>query len=194
MPFLARISSDTDDQALISRFKESGDLSILAELYQRYMDLCYAVGVKYLKDTEGAKDVVMEVFEELNEKLKKHEVANFKSWLYTVVKNHCLMKMRSQSRNRSVIIDENIVQLNGDLHQDGVGEKEMQLQHMGKCIETLASDQKRAIELFYLEEKCYNEITVITGLDWNKVRSLIQNGRRNLKICMDKTILSTQEK
>lgn len=166
---------------------------MLADLYKRYMDLCYAVAVKYLKDSDNAKDVVMEVFEELSEKLKKHEVINFRSWLYTVVKNHCLMKLRSQARHKAVSLDENIVQFNDEMHQEEADEKEWQLQQMTKCIETLVAEQKRAVELFYLEEKCYNQITEITGLDWNKVRSLIQNGRRNLKICMDKAVLSASE-
>jgi len=165
----------------------------LAELYQRYMDLAYAVSLKYLKDSEAAKDAVMEVFEELIEKLRRHEVTNFKSWLYTLVKNHCLMKLRSAQRNRSVIIEENSMQLAEDVHQE-VDEKEWQLQQMSDCIGKLAEEQKVTIELFYLQQKCYKEITQITGLEWNKVRSLIQNGRRTLKICMDKSVLSASAK
>lgn len=184
------ISPEINDQLLISRFKATGDLQVLATLYGRYMDLCYAVSIKYLKDADSAKDVVMEIFEELVDKLKKHEVTNFKSWLHTVVKNHCLMKLRADARNKPVNLDENVVQLNEEMHHDEIKEKEWQLQEMGKCIEGLVHDQKKAIELFYLQEKCYNEITELTGLDWNKVRSLIQNGRRNLKICMDKSVLS----
>ena len=167
---------------------------MLAQLYQPYMDLCYAVAIRYLKDSDSAKDAVMELFEELAEKLKKHEVSNFRSWLYTVIKNHCLMKLRSQARKKSVNLDDNVVYLKEVMHQDDVNEKEWQLQQMTNCIETLVADQKRAIDLFYLQEKCYNEIADITGLDWNKVRSLIQNGRRNLKICMDKAVLAASEK
>ena len=195
MTFLRKISADsTDDTLLLSRFRETGDMNILALLYEGYMDLAYAVSMKYLKDPDAAKDAVMEVFEELNIKLRKHEVTNFKSWLYTVVKNHCLMQLRSQSRNKSVILDENGMQLKEELHQEDVNEKEWQLQQMTDCIEKLVAEQKLTIELFYLQEKCYKEITEITGLDWNRVRSLIQNGRRNLKICMDKTILSASAK
>jgi RNA polymerase sigma-70 factor (ECF subfamily) len=79
-------------------------------------------------------------------------------------------------------------------HQDDVNEREWQLNQMSDCISKLASDQRTAVEMFYLQQKCYNEISDITGMDWNKVRSLIQNGRRNLKICMDKHILSASAK
>lgn len=194
MSILRKIHSATDEAILIAGFKESGDLNILAELYNHYMELVYAVSLKYLKDSEASKDVVMEVFEELIDKLKKHDVANFKSWLYTLVKNHCLMKLRTLSRHKSVILDENGMHLQEELHQEDINEKEWQLQQMSDCIKKLAADQKITVELFYLQQKCYKEITEITGLDWNKVRSLIQNGRRNLKICMDKSILSASAK
>lgn len=194
MSVLRKISSQQTDADLITTYKGSGDLNVLAELYRRYMDMAYAVSLKYLKDGEASKDAVMEVFEELVEKLRKHEVENFKSWLYTLVKHHCLMKLRTLSRNKSVILDENGMQFSDDLHQEDVNEKEWQLQQMSDCIGKLAAEQKITIELFYLQQKCYNEIVQITGLEWNKVRSLIQNGRRNLKICMDRTVLSASVK
>jgi RNA polymerase sigma factor (sigma-70 family) len=191
---LRKISSLHSDSDLLKEYKEAGDLNVLAELYRRYMDMTYAVSLKYLKDGEASKDAVMEVFEELVDKLKKHEVENFKSWLYTLVKHHCLMKLRTLSRNKSVILDESGMQLKDELHQEDVNEKEWQLQLMSDCIGKLALEQKVTIELFYLQQKCYKEITEITGLEWNKVRSLIQNGRRNLKICMDKSVLSASAK
>jgi RNA polymerase sigma factor (sigma-70 family) len=189
-----KISSLHSDSDLLKEYKEAGDLNVLAELYRRYMDMTYAVSLKYLKDGEASKDAVMEVFEELVDKLKKHDVENFKSWLYTLVKHHCLMKLRTLSRNKSVILDESGMQLKDELHQEDVNEKEWQLQQMSDCISKLALEQKVTIELFYLQQKCYKEITEITGLEWNKVRSLIQNGRRNLKICMDKSVLSASAK
>ena len=194
MSVLRKISSQQTDADLTTSYKETGDLNVLAELYRRYMDMAYAVSFKYLKDGEASKDAVMEVFEELVVKLKKHEVENFKSWLYTLVKHHCLMKLRTLSRNKSVILEESGMQFSDELHQEDVNEKEWQLQQMSDCIGKLAAEQKIIIELFYLQQKCYNEIVQITGLEWNKVRSLIQNGRRNLKICMDKTVLSASVK
>lgn len=194
MALIHKITTNVGDNELIDRYKATGDIAVLADLYQRYMELCFAVSIKYLKDPDNAKDAVMDVFEELGAKLKKHEVINFKSWLHTVVKNHCLMKLRKEGRNKTVNLDGEFMQLHDAGHQDGVNEKEWQLQQMTKCMDTLVAEQKRAVELFYIDRKCYNEISESTGLDWNKVRSLIQNGRRNLKICMEKAILSASEK
>lgn len=126
----------------------------------------------------------MNIYEELTIKLQKHSVENFKSWLYTLAKNHCLMKLRSQKTYTAELTD-NIVYFDENLHQEDAQKKEAQLLRMETCIEQLSEEQKKAVSLFYLKDKCYKEIAEQTGLDINKVRSHIQNGRRNLKICME---------
>ena len=78
------------------------------------------------------------------------------------------------------------MQLTENPHLENVIEKELNLNRLTKCIETLSPDQKHTVQLFYLEEKSYKEIAGITQTEWNKVRSLVQNARRNLKNCMDK--------
>ena len=150
------------------------------------MDLVYAVCLKYLKEPELSKDAVMAIFEELITKVRKHEIENFKGWLYTLARNHCLMYLRSANRLPLKELEEDRMQLSADLHLEDVKQRETQLKGLEKCLETLVMEQKRAIELFYLQDKCYKEISESTGIEWNKVRSLIQNGRRNLKICMEK--------
>ena len=134
------------------------------------------------------KDCVINIFEELVTKLKKYEVDNFKPWLYQLAKNHCLMKLRSE-KAQPVNVDMDVMHLTENFHLDDVMEKEGRFNRMEYCIEQLPRDQKQAIQLFYLEEKCYKEIAETTNTDINKVRSFIQNGRRNLKICMEKQAL-----
>lgn len=188
MAFLKKISKQSaSDAELINLYKQTRDLNILAELFQRYMDLIYGVCLKYLKEPESAQDSVMMIFEELTAKLLKHEVDNFKSWLYTLCKNHCLMQLRSEKKYASVKLDDELVQLEENVHLNGVLERETNLKQLEGCMQQLVPEQRMVIELFYLRNKCYNEITLITGLEWNKVRSFIQNGRRNLKLCMEKT-------
>lgn len=160
-------------------------MSALGELYQRYMELVYGVCLKYYKEAERAKDSVMQVFEELVTKLKKHEVDNFKGWLHQVAKNHCLMQLRTPRNLKTVEIKTDLVQSEEHVHLNGVLEKEENFKKLEYCLGTLTEKQREAIRLFYLDGKCYNEISDITGQDWNQVRSLIQNGRRNLKICME---------
>ncbi|HEY0653572.1 MAG TPA: sigma factor-like helix-turn-helix DNA-binding protein, partial [Chryseosolibacter sp.] len=65
-------------------------------------------------------------------------------------------------------------------------EIESNLRKLEGCIETLPEEQRQCVKLFYLQKKCYKEITELTGFELNKVKSYIQNGKRNLKICMEK--------
>ncbi|MFT3933442.1 MAG: sigma-70 family RNA polymerase sigma factor [Chitinophagaceae bacterium] len=185
--FIKNISDPaTSDKDLVLAYQQNGSLQVLGSLYQRYMELVYGVCLKYLTDQEIAKDAVMQIFEELIVKLKKHEVENFKSWLYTLAKNHCLMHLRSQKNKKTVSIDPDIMQNSEELHLNGELQKEAEFKKLERCLQTLSEEQQQTVQLFYLQQKCYNEIVEMTGYDWKKVRSLIQNGRRNLKICMDK--------
>lgn len=187
MNFLKNISaSDLPDDDLVLQYKTGGDLQILADLYQRYMELVYGVCLKYLKDEDASKDAVIMIYEELVTKLRRYEVSNFKSWLYQLAKNHCLMKLRSDKKFVKAPVDISLMQNEEELHLNGVMEKEEHFKHLYFCLENLVPEQKQVVELFYLQGKCYNEISDSTGIEWNKVRSFIQNGRRNLKICMDK--------
>ncbi|HJS55847.1 MAG TPA: sigma-70 family RNA polymerase sigma factor [Chitinophagaceae bacterium] len=187
MAFLKNIlSNNQSDAELVLLYRQSEDLKVLGDLYQRYMDLVYGVCLKYLKEPEQAQDAVMQIFEELVSKLKKHEVENFRGWLHQVAKNYCLMQLRTPKNLKTVELPPLLVQNEEDVHLNGVMDKEENLQKLENCIASLSDEQKTMIKLFYLEGKCYNEIVEITGLGWNHVRSSIQNGRRNLKLCMEK--------
>lgn len=189
MVFIKNIPpTNQSDLELVTAYRENGNLKILGELYQRYMDLVYGVCLKYFKEPETSQDAVMQIFEELVEKLRKHNVENFKGWLHQVTKNYCLMQLRTPKNLKTVELPHSLMQNEEDVHLNGVLEKEENFVKLEQCLATLPDEQRTMIKLFYLEGKCYNEIVEITGMSWNNVRSAIQNGRRNLKICMDKKI------
>jgi len=186
LAFLKNISSGAlTDAELVQAYKQSADTDLLGELFQRYMDLVYGVCLKYLKQAEDAQDAVISIFEELVVKLQKHEVDHFKGWLYTLSKNHCLMRLRSGKKQTLVNLDVELMQSEENVHLNGELEKEENFKKLDYCLGQLQAEQRKVIELFYLQGKCYNEIAETTGIEWNKVRSYIQNGRRNLKICME---------
>jgi len=186
--FIKNISdNELPDKELVSLFRTSRNMEALSVLFQRYMELLYGVCLKYLKQPEAAKDAVMQIFEELVQKLPKHEVDNFKSWLYTLAKNYCLMQLRTPKNLKTTEFNPDSMQLEEEMHLNGILSKEENLQKLERCLQTLSQEQKQTVELFYLQNKCYKEIAAITGIEWNKVRSFIQNGRRNLKICMEGT-------
>lgn len=188
LAFLKQISHEPlADKELVARYKQTGDMAVLGELYQRYMELVYGVCLKYFKEPERAKDSVMAIFEELVSKLKKHEVENFRAWLHQLAKNHCLMALRTPRNMKTVEFQGDFMQSEENVHLNGILEKEENFRKLEDCLGSLAAEQQESIRLFYLEGKSYNEVASMTGLEWNKVRSLIQNGRRNLKNCMENT-------
>lgn len=178
-------TSPLSDAELLDYYKQHEQQDTLVQLFLRYNDLVYGTCVKYLGNQETAKDAVMNIYQELIEKVKLHEIENFKSWLYVVTKNHCLLQLRKNKKLETTELNASVVQSEDFSHLEKVFEKERQLDKLSACMQKLNEEQRQTVRLFYLESKCYNEISVLTGFDWNKVRSLVQNGRRNLKICME---------
>ncbi|UEG48624.1 sigma-70 family RNA polymerase sigma factor [Ferruginibacter lapsinanis] len=187
MNFLTNISADKKtDKELILAFKESNDSRYLSILYQRYMDLVFGVCFKYFKEAERSKDAVMDIYEELHYKLRSHEVENFKGWLHTLARNFCLMQLRSPKNLKTTEFSGDFMQSIENTHLTNEAfEKEESFLKLEDCLKRLPGDQQKTIELFFLQKKCYNEIAEMTGHDWNKVRSFIQNGKRNLKLCIE---------
>ncbi|HEY0608018.1 MAG TPA: sigma-70 family RNA polymerase sigma factor [Chitinophaga sp.] len=178
---------DAADADLIREYKATGKLDYLAALYQRYMNLVYGVCLRYF-DEATSKDAVMQIFEELIPKLQQHEVQNFKSWLHVLARNHCLMKLRAMKPREARVIsleDRPLMESEEILHHENGFNLEGRLQEMEKCLETLPEEQQKSVQLFYLQEKSYREVSEMTGFDMKKVKSYIQNGKRNLKICME---------
>ena len=151
------------------------------------MHLVFGLCLKYLKNEEKSKDAVMQIFEQLITKLKIHEVSNFKSWLYTLARNYCLMEIRSSGKHEFVSMEDNFMEKDAFVHLDIDDMREHKLSIMEQCMEKLPQEQKETINLFYLEQKCYKDVAELTGYDLNKVKSYIQNGKRNLKICIEKS-------
>jgi len=174
------------DEELIGLYKKTGELDIVGELYNRYTALTFGVCLKYLKDREESRDAVMQIFEKLMVSLKEHEINQFKGWLYVTARNHCLMQLRAKKGKNFEELSPFIMETGGDGHLQEGPEIETNLSKLEKCIDGLGNEQKQCVQLFYLEQKCYKDITETTGFDLNKVKSHIQNGKRNLKICMER--------
>lgn len=174
-----------NDEMLLQRYRQTEDLSVLGELFQAHASMVYYVCYRYLQDSEQSKDAVMQIFEELIQKINKQEIKKFGSWLYVFSRNHCLMQLRSAKKMQYISLDEFVeFPLNG--HHEFKDNKEASFIVLEKCMEKLPEKQRKSVDLFYLNEKCYKEIVDLTGYTLKEVKSYIQNGKRNLKICMDK--------
>lgn len=175
---------ETGDESLLATYRSTGDLALLGKLYERYMPLVYGVCLKYLQDEEQSKDAVMQIFEELIDKVTRHDIKQFRSWLYVLSRNYCLMQLRSAKKFETISVDD-VMESAFVLHPAN-DNKEEYLQSLERCMEKLNGAQKQSVDLFYLQEKCYKDIAEQTGFNLNEVKSFIQNGKRNLKICMEK--------
>lgn len=184
--FKSNKNKELSDSELIQKFRETGNNNYVATLFDRYSTLVYGLCLKYLKDKDESKDAVLEIFEKLMNDLKTHDVKSFKSWLYMVSKNYCLMLLREQKAMEKK--DDEFHWGSGNIDfslvHDLFDEKEQKLKLLETAIKMLNNEQRTCVELFYIREKCYTEIADITGFNLNQVKSYIQNGKRNLKIIL----------
>lgn len=184
------LHTNDDDLTLVARYRQTKDVDVIGVLYQRYLHLVYGVCLKYLKDRQLAQDAVVHIFEKLMSDLPNQQINNFKPWLFVVTKNHCLMELR---RMKSGAVQEKNFQENAALFMESEAEMHPLDSQQGEaltdalydCIQRLKQEQRDCIERFYLKEKCYQEISEELDLEMNKVKSYIQNGKRNLKICLE---------
>jgi len=174
---------------LLQEFNSTRDPELLGKLYSGYMPLVYGVCLRYLKNREESKDAVMQIFEKLNVEIPKQRIENFRSWLHVVTKNYCLMQLRAQKTNdehlREWMTDSLVFMENSSsLHPIDENGQELDIA-LENCIEKLKGEQKKCIQQFYFENKCYNEIARNLLLDEKKVKSHLQNAKRNLKLCLE---------
>lgn len=178
--------NDTTDNELLQRYYQENNNEWLGLLLQRYTMLLLGVCMKYLKNEDDAKDAVQQVFLKVINDLPKYKVEFFKSWLYMVAKNHCLMKLRDKGKHTAEINDQVMLAADDISNHEALLEKELHLINMEQALQLLNNDQKVCVTLFYLDKKSYQQIAGITGYNIMQVKSNIQNGKRNLKLQMQR--------
>lgn len=187
---LKRNKNNKTDNELLDIYLKNNNQEVLGELYSRYMYLVYGVCIKYFKNRERAKDAVIELYEKILIEIHKHEIKNFKSWLYVVTKNYCLMELRKRKPGELILTssDEELagfMENKPELHPIDKERDESLEQALADCIAKLKAEQQKCIQLFYYENRCYREIAELLKIEEKKVKSFIQNGKRNLKICLE---------
>lgn len=178
------------DSELIERYRYSYDNAYIGELFQRYSHMLFGVCLKYVRDEDKAKDLVMDVFEKVLKDLKRHDVENFRTWVYSVTKNQCLMELRKHKRQEARQIEyqhftQEIVEFDLPEHLNGESQEETDAK-LNQAMGALKKEQRDCIRLFYFEKKSYEEIEAQTGYSYKEVKSFLQNGKRNLKIQLTK--------
>ena len=175
-----------DDDRLLAAFVETGDAAWFGELYGRYMPLVYGLCLKYLGNAADAEDAVMELFEELVPKIENYRIKNFRTWLWSVARNHCLQRLRREKRTVRVDFEDRIVESAPLLHLLSEGTDEAALTTLERCMGKLPERQREAVAMFFIEKRSYADIADATLGEVKGVKSYIQNGKRNLRLCLEK--------
>jgi RNA polymerase sigma-70 factor (ECF subfamily) len=173
------------DQEILKHFYADHNNEWLGILLERYTMLLFGVSIKYLKNPEEARDAVQQIFLKVITELHKYQVSYFSSWLYMIAKNHCLMQIRNKRPGISVdMVNEPVSEMNDpDPLQD-----ETLLKDLENALQHLSAEQKICVRMFYLEKKSYQAISSETGFSLLQVKSYIQNGKRNLRILLERKI------
>jgi RNA polymerase sigma-70 factor (ECF subfamily) len=184
-------SSSTDqftDEQLVSAYLQTGDKEMIAHLFERYTHLVYGICLNYLKDPDHSKDAVMEIFESLFQKLVAHNVINFRNWLYTVTRNHCLMIIRKAGSYNKAKTRFNVDGEEFEFPEYMSESEELMYSKAAiiAAVEHLNAEQSACIKMMYIEDKSYRDISENTGFSILEVKSHIQNGKRNLKNILTK--------
>lgn len=176
------------DEELLSLFKDTSKAEYFQQLYERYIPLIYGLCLKYLQNTEQSQDAVIDIFENLSQKIQGYEIKIFKNWLYSVVKNHCFHILKENKIEIIVNFDSQLMESEPILDLLSENANEDKEDALNKCLEQLPEPQRISVEKFFYEDKSYAEIVDETGFHLKSVKSYIQNGKRNLKICIEKNL------
>lgn len=177
------------DEELLKHYKQSGNKDLFADLFKKHVSVVYGTCLFYLQDKDEAQDATMQLFEKLMLDINNREIDNFKGWLSFVVRNHCISiirKNKSQHKNIKSYYDFEYEDANYETEEKiNAVSDDVMLENMKLCLPKLKETQRLCVELFYLNNKSYQDIANQTGFTLNEIKSYIQNGKRNLKLLLE---------
>ena len=185
-PVNPKLNKHISDQELLEKFYADRDNQWLGILLERYTLLLLGVCMKYLKNEELARDSVQQIFLKAITELQKYRVEYFKSWIYMVAKNHCLMQLRDKPGKNTIEVKESIPAAADETDKESLLLNEKTYEYMSEALKELNADQQLCVTLFYMEKKSYHQITEQTGYSMMQVKSHIQNGKRNMRLLIEK--------
>lgn len=185
---LNKKKKEYSDEELLSLFKNTGKAEHFQVLYERYIPLIYGLCLKYLQNPQESQDAVIDIYENLSQKIQDYNIQVFKNWLYSVVKNHCFHILKENKKEIIVNFDSQLMESDDTLALFTENKDEDKEKALNDCMEKLPQPQRISVEKFFYEDKSYADIVDETGFNLKSVKSYIQNGKRNLKICIEKKL------
>ncbi|MFQ5674351.1 MAG: RNA polymerase sigma factor [bacterium] len=174
------------DNATIRSYLETRDVRYLGRLYEAYKKTIFWHCLKMVGNEEDAKDLASETFIRTFDRIEDFKLgAPFCPWLMRIATNLCIDHLRKKNRYKFYKFDEThsavAIQNESEPKQPMIsGERIIEK------LKKLKPLQKRCFCLFYIHNLTYKQIAELTGYPLGKVRSYIQNGKRNFKLLMEK--------
>jgi RNA polymerase sigma-70 factor, ECF subfamily len=166
------------DLAVVTAMK-SGDQSAIAELYDRYSSIVYAVALRVLGDTMAAEDVLQEVFLQLWRNPGAFDAArgNLAPWLAVIARNRAIDALRR--RKPETDIEDVIVSVAPDLAANA--DRMRAAEKVRGVLQGMAPAQRAALEMAYFEGLSHSEIASKTGEPLGTIKTRIRAGLTALR-------------
>jgi len=175
------------DYLLVLRALNEKDQRAYTELMGRYKDSVYFMLLKMVNNSDDAEDLTIETFSKAFKRLDQYTPQfAFSTWLFKIASNHSIDFIRKK-RIRAISIDQGYSNEDGESYVIPVKEesldpeesmqKDERVQRMRDVVEKLKPRYKRLVELRYLEEKSYEEISEILELPLGTVKAQLFRAR-----------------
>ena len=165
----------------------------IRDLFKAYTKDIFGVAYYILKDQQAAKDIIMDVFEVLLKQDSLAKIQNKKAWLLGTSRNLSLKKFNKQIKTQYGLEHKNIIeQIVEKDDQEELIIKNANEEAMLEQLALLKPLQSKCITLYYLKGLSYQQIAKKENISMNDVKSNIQNGKRNLKIKLEKLAINDQ--
>lgn len=142
---------------------------MIAILWNETREQLLCLSNQILQDRNASQDVVSDCFERFVIHFRAGRIRSPKGWLVKVVRHESLRQYRLRQAEQTFC---------GFSYLEEYNEEEDGLDRVIQCMAAIRPIQRRGMELFYLEEKSYREISMELGISITRVKSVVQNGKR----------------
>ncbi|MCR9250697.1 MAG: sigma-70 family RNA polymerase sigma factor [bacterium] len=174
-----RKPADIYDEWLVLKC-QSGDNKAFSLLIEKWNSKVLSQAYYQMKDYDGAKDVVQEVWTSVIKSIHKlNEPKKFRSWLYRIVYLKSVDWVREKKKDRDGL--SNSWEIENSLLGEQEGEEEEKIQLIQRSLKEMKESERMIIRLFYLEGQNMRAISEIMGIPTGTVKSKLFYAREHLK-------------
>jgi len=155
----------------------SGDSSSYRILVNKYQHFAYTLATRITRNAEDAEEVTQDAFVKAYTSLKSFKgESKFSTWLYKIVLNLAMSKVRRRKEPLQNIDDLN---LQTAVDNDGVRKSERSY-YVEQAINSLPEDEAVIVTLFYMEDQSLDEISSVVNLSLTNTKVKLFRARKKM--------------